>query len=100
MKALQNLYISEFRPITSQSHLHQSKNKVQQQERMALLNSNTMKDNEMTEEEPIFWFSENVTPVFRKNMGVKDILFNAQTPFQKVQIIDSLPFGKTLVLDG
>lgn len=45
-------------------------------------------------------FSENITPHLRLEAGLNRVLFDAQSDFQKVQIIETEPFGKTLVLDG
>ena len=47
-----------------------------------------------------FWFSENITPSLRLESGLNKITFDAQSDFQKVQIIETEPFGKILVLDG
>lgn len=47
-----------------------------------------------------FWFSEEVSPDLKMSMRLKTISFNTSSQFQDVQIIETVPFGRTLVLDG
>lgn len=47
-----------------------------------------------------FWFIEEVLPSFRVSMKLKSIGFNGKSAFQKVQVVETEPFGKTLVLDS
>uniref|UniRef100_A0A7S1CPT3 thermospermine synthase n=1 Tax=Bicosoecida sp. CB-2014 TaxID=1486930 RepID=A0A7S1CPT3_9STRA len=47
-----------------------------------------------------FWFTEDVTPDLATRASLQRILFDAKSEFQRVQIIETGPFGKTLVLDG
>lgn len=47
-----------------------------------------------------FWFSEDVTPDLVLKSKLNKISFDAQSKFQKVQIIETAPFGRTLVLDS
>ena len=47
-----------------------------------------------------FWFSEDVTPDLVMKMRLNALSFDAKSPFQRVQIIETESFGKTLVLDG
>jgi len=46
------------------------------------------------------WFSEQLHPYYRKSLRVKSILVDEQSEYQHIQIIDTLYFGKTLLLDG
>ena len=47
-----------------------------------------------------FWFDEDVTPDHSTKMRLKTLTFDQQSDFQRVQVIETVPFGKTLVLDG
>ena len=47
-----------------------------------------------------FWFSEDVTPDLVMKMRLNKISFDAKSAFQRVQVIETESFGKTLVLDG
>ena len=47
-----------------------------------------------------FWFEEDVTEQFTTKMMMNSISFDQQSDFQRVQVIETVPFGKTLVLDG
>lgn len=55
-------------------------------------------------EEPVmtsgFWFTEDVTEDLRMDMKLTNIKFDAKSPFQRVQVVETVPFGTTLVLDG
>ena len=46
------------------------------------------------------WFSEFVTPNFIQQFSIKDIIHSGKTKYQSVEIIDSIPFGRCLILDG
>ena len=46
------------------------------------------------------WFMESVSPDLAVMLRVREILYSGETPYQKVEIIDSDVFGRTLVLDG
>ena len=46
------------------------------------------------------WFMESVSPDLAVMLRVREILYSGETPYQKVEIIDSEVFGRTLVLDG
>jgi spermidine synthase len=52
------------------------------------------------QETAAFWFTEEITPTLKASAKLNSISFNGQSEFQKVQIIDTCDFGKTLVLDG
>jgi spermidine synthase len=47
-----------------------------------------------------FWFTEDVTPDLMMRMRLEKITFDKQSDFQRAQIVETTPFGKTLVLDG
>mmetsp|Transcript_47847 Transcript_47847/g.54201 ORF Transcript_47847/g.54201 Transcript_47847/m.54201 type:complete len:347 (-) Transcript_47847:41-1081(-) len=47
-----------------------------------------------------FWFREDVTPHLRTEAALTKMTFDCQSDFQHVKIIETIPFGKTLVLDG
>jgi len=47
-----------------------------------------------------FWFSEDVTPDLRTAMRLKGMAYEDASQFQRIQIVETVPFGKTLVLDG
>ncbi|KAA0169344.1 hypothetical protein FNF28_02125 [Cafeteria roenbergensis] len=47
-----------------------------------------------------FWFREEVTEDMSVTMRLKNITFDAKSEFQRAQIVETAPFGKTLVLDG
>ena len=46
------------------------------------------------------WFMESISPDLAVMLRVREILYSGETPYQKVEIIDSDVFGRTLVLDG
>ena len=46
-----------------------------------------------------FWYEEQVTEELLLRMVFKKMMFDSESPFQRVQIIETVPFGKTLVLD-
>jgi thermospermine synthase len=46
------------------------------------------------------WLEEQLLPNLRWSFQIKAILQSCQTKFQKVQLLDTVPFGKTLLLDG
>ena len=48
---------------------------------------------------PTIWFVENITPELLQSSAVRRILCERQTPFQKIQIIETGPFGRSLILD-
>mmetsp|Transcript_19808 Transcript_19808/g.62903 ORF Transcript_19808/g.62903 Transcript_19808/m.62903 type:complete len:326 (+) Transcript_19808:36-1013(+) len=47
-----------------------------------------------------FWFTEAIQPDLEIRMSLHHIGFDAKSDFQRVQVIRTGPFGKTLVLDG
>ena len=46
------------------------------------------------------WFAESVSPDLAVMVRLKSILFSGTTAYQKVEVLDSDVFGRTLVLDG
>ncbi len=46
------------------------------------------------------WFVESVTPDLAVMLRLRQVLFSGQTEFQKVEVLDSEEFGRSLVLDG
>lgn len=46
-----------------------------------------------------FWYEEQVTEELLLRMVFKKVLFDSESEYQRVQIMESVPFGKTLVLD-
>lgn len=49
---------------------------------------------------PTNWFWEYVTPNFIQQFSISDILYNGESEFQTVQVLDTPGFGKCLILDG
>ena len=47
-----------------------------------------------------FWFIEGITPTLNIQFQLKSITFDSQSEFQRVQVVETADFGKTLVLDG
>ncbi|CAM9558877.1 unnamed protein product [Ectocarpus sp. 6 AP-2014] len=47
-----------------------------------------------------FWFHEDVSEDLELRSRLNKIMFNASSDFQHVQVVETAPFGKTLVLDG
>lgn len=46
------------------------------------------------------WYTENHTDHVRLSLKVKEELFNKQSDFQHVSILDTVEYGRTLILDG
>ena len=46
------------------------------------------------------WFAESVSPDLAVMLRLKSVLFSGSTAYQKVEVLDSDVFGRTLVLDG
>lgn len=46
------------------------------------------------------WYTEHHTDHVRLSLKVKEELFNKQSDFQHVSILDTVEFGRTLILDG
>ena len=46
------------------------------------------------------WYLEYITPDLVQAAGVRRVLYQGQTRYQRVQVIETVPFGRSLVLDG
>ena len=46
------------------------------------------------------WFAESVTPDLAVIARLRGILYSGSTAYQKVEVLDSYEFGRSLVLDG
>ena len=46
------------------------------------------------------WFRESLTAHVAQECQVTDIVYSTQSPFQRIQVIETLPFGRALLLDG
>ncbi len=46
------------------------------------------------------WFAESVSPDLAVLLRLRSVLFSGATAFQKVEVLDSHVFGRSLVLDG
>ena len=46
------------------------------------------------------WYMEYITSELVQSSGVRRVIYDGQTPYQKVQVIETGPFGRSLVLDG
>jgi spermidine synthase len=46
------------------------------------------------------WYDEVFEDRIRFGLKVREHLYSARSPFQEIEIIDTEPFGRTLVLDG
>ena len=46
------------------------------------------------------WYTENQTENVNFSMKVKNHLYSIQSPFQKIDIIDTYEFGRVLVIDN
>jgi spermidine synthase len=46
------------------------------------------------------WYFEYITPELVQAEGVRRVLYEGQTKYQHVQVLETGPFGRSLVLDG
>ena len=46
------------------------------------------------------WYVESVANELLTALGVRGVLFEGDTPYQHVQVLETTPFGRALVLDG
>ena len=46
------------------------------------------------------WFAESVSPDLAVLLRLRSVLFSGATAYQKVEVLDSAVFGRSLVLDG
>jgi spermidine synthase len=49
---------------------------------------------------PSTWFVEFVTPDTVQQFAVKDVLYHGRSKYQKVEVLETVNFGKCLILDG
>ena len=50
--------------------------------------------------DPSTWFRESISDDLYQEAKISDIVYSGRSPYQTIEIIDTLPFGRTLVLDG
>ena len=50
--------------------------------------------------DPTIWYFERITPSLTQASALRRVIYEGDTPYQHVQVIDSDPFGRMLVLDG
>ena len=46
------------------------------------------------------WYLEYITPDLVQASSVQQVIYEGDTPYQHVQVLETGPFGRTLVLDG
>lgn len=46
------------------------------------------------------WFMEFVTPTVIQQFAVKDLVYSGQSQYQNVEVIDTVSYGRCLILDG
>jgi spermidine synthase len=46
------------------------------------------------------WYLEYITPELVMASAVKKVIYDGRTQYQQVQVIDTVPFGRSLILDG
>ncbi|MCL0095591.1 polyamine aminopropyltransferase, partial [Dehalococcoidia bacterium] len=49
---------------------------------------------------PSTWFVDFITPDFIQQFAVKDVLYSGRSKYQTVEVIETVSFGKCLILDG
>jgi spermidine synthase len=47
-----------------------------------------------------FWFTERVNDAVGTAIKVREPIFSGQSPYQKIDIVDTYQFGRTLILEG
>jgi spermidine synthase len=50
--------------------------------------------------EEYLWLSENVAEGLREYYAVREVVVRARTRYQDVSVVDTVPFGRCLVIDG
>ena len=50
--------------------------------------------------DPTAWFRESISEDLYQEARISNTVYSARSPYQAIEIIDTLPFGRTLVLDG
>ncbi|MFP3974796.1 MAG: polyamine aminopropyltransferase [Chloroflexota bacterium] len=51
-------------------------------------------------ETPPMWFMEFVTPTVIQQFAVKNLVYSGQSQYQNVEVMDTVSYGRCLVLDG
>ncbi len=51
-------------------------------------------------ESPSMWFMEFVTPSVIQQFAVKDLVYSGQSQYQNIEVMDTVSYGRCLVLDG
>ena len=46
------------------------------------------------------WYIEHLNEDFSYSLRLKRVIYTGQSEFQHIDIIETIPFGKTLILDG
>ena len=49
---------------------------------------------------PTKWYYEYITPELFQASHLTQTLYSGRTPYQQVEVIETAPFGRCLVLDG
>lgn len=47
-----------------------------------------------------FWMHEMITEQWSQHYKVRQVMFNTRSKFQQISVVETFPFGRTLVLDG
>ncbi|MCK9314189.1 MAG: hypothetical protein M0P20_09105, partial [Methanocorpusculum sp.] len=47
-----------------------------------------------------FWFKEKNTDGYQVKWKIREILHTEKTPYQELAVVDTLEWGKALILDG
>lgn len=50
--------------------------------------------------DPSAWLRESIADDLYQEARISGVVYSGQSPFQSIKIVDTLPFGRTLVLDG
>ena len=50
--------------------------------------------------DPSTWLRESIADDLYQEARISGVVYSGQSPFQSIKIVDTLPFGRTLVLDG
>lgn len=74
--------------------------KTQQQETSSQEQQQKQTTEERAKERDAFWFTEALTPDFSVKMSLKKIIFDGRSKFQRLQVVETGAFGKTLLMDG
>jgi len=59
-----------------------------------------VKPAERARERQAFWFVEDLSPNFQVRMALKRIMYEGRSKFQRLQVVETHEFGKTLLMDG